>query len=318
MNLCHWWCCVALCREHDLIFVGGNGGNAVCLDSDGKKVADIPHLHKGKIKFAQFCPARDSTLVTASVDHTVALWDVRMLTASSSNKPKPMTVMEHGAPVNSAYFDPIQGNRILTTAQNSELRVYDVYRCAEGPTVVVSHPHRHFQHMTDIRATWHPLYENTCIVGRYAAKEDSDQTRCVDVIDLESGSRVGAFYSPHLTQIIQVSKMRDQGDLLASGMGYTAAVWRLSSESGASIVAALKRIKRRRIGNGGIGGGEGGGDGASGYNRRRGDRKHGGDSQKKKEQKSIWWWRWRVRRKRKQRKYAEQSTGIYSEEQDQE
>ena len=47
-------------------------------------------------------------------------------------------------------FDPVYGSRLLTTAHNSELRVYDSHNW-EKPTLTIKHPHRHFQHMTNIK-----------------------------------------------------------------------------------------------------------------------------------------------------------------------
>ena len=210
MDIEYWWCSFDVSREHNVIVVGDNHGNATLLNSDGQSIGKYKRLHKGKIKHIEFCPAQPWMVATASVDRTVALWDIRALKdgavkgSALTKSPKPITVMQHGGPVTSCYFDPIHGNRLLTTAQNEEIRVYDSNNAWEEPTVVVSHPHRHFQHMTDIKATWHPLYADLCVVGRYPRKEDEDKTRSVDLIDLVSGQRVGHFYSPHLSNIIQV------------------------------------------------------------------------------------------------------------------
>ena len=92
---------------------------------------------------------------------------------------------------------------MLTTAQNSELRVYQSHNWEE-PTLVMTHGHHHFQRMTNIRATWHPFYEDVCVVGRYPEKEDPDQNRCVDVIDTNKGKVVGQFYDPAAQQITVV------------------------------------------------------------------------------------------------------------------
>lgn len=210
MEIAYWWCSFDISRNHGLIIVGDNHGNAALLDSDGRSIGTYKRLHKEKIKHLEFCPARPWMMATASVDRTVALWDIRMLKEGAVKgspllkSPKPITVMKHGGPVTSCYFDPIHGSRLLTTAQNEEIRVYDSHNGWEEPTVTVNHPHRHFQHMTDIRATWHPLYADLCVVGRYPRKEDDDKTHSVDLIDLVSGQRVGYFYSPHLSNIIQV------------------------------------------------------------------------------------------------------------------
>lgn len=79
---------------------------------------------------------------------------------------KPVATLKHQAPISSGRlsslsnrsnmfivtFDPVYGSRLLTTAHNSELRVYDSHNW-EKPTQIIKHPHRHFQHMTNIKVT---------------------------------------------------------------------------------------------------------------------------------------------------------------------
>ena len=55
------------------------------------------------------------------------------------------------------------------------------------------------------KATWHPFYEDLCVIGRYAENVDLDKTRCVDVIDLQKGFVVAQFYDPLFSQIMVVS-----------------------------------------------------------------------------------------------------------------
>ena len=100
-------------------------------------------------------------------------------------------------------FDPIYGSSLLTTAQNSELRVYDPHNWSK-PALLLKHPHRHFQHMTNIRASWHPFYEDLCIIGRYAETNDTDKTRYVDVVDVRKGEVVGQLYDPAADKITVV------------------------------------------------------------------------------------------------------------------
>lgn len=231
MEIQFWYCSFDFSREYNVIFVSDNVGNAVLLDSNGQKICKYSRLHRGKIKHVEFCPARNWTLATSSVDHTVALWDIRMLRSLTNTAPRSCTdalaVLYHGSPVSSAYFDPIYGSCILTTSQKSEIRVYDPHDWSE-PSIVVEHPHRHYQHLTDIKASWHPVYDDVCVIGRYPAPEDSDQTRTVDLIDLQTGSRVGSFHSLSAGGIIGQNKFNKRGDTLASGMGYHALIWQPS------------------------------------------------------------------------------------------
>eukprot|EP00731_Ephydatia_muelleri_P028302 Em0019g1175a len=234
MTFERWWTSLALsANSRDIMFVGGNTGDALVLDAEGVVQRTYKRLHKDKIQHAEFCPTCEWLLVTSSNDRTVALWDVRAMGDGGPTRPTPLATMVHDAPINSAHFDPLHGSRILTTAQNSELRVYDSYNGWEVPTVVMRHPHRHFQHMTHIKASWHPIYEDLCMVGRYPEAGDADKTRCVDLVDLRDGTVVGSFYDPSVKGIIPVNVFNHHGNRLASGTGCTALLWqlRLSDES---------------------------------------------------------------------------------------
>ena len=59
------------------------------------------------------------------------------------------------------------------------------------------------------QATWHPLFDDVCIVGRYPCSEDKDQTRCVDIIDLKCARVVGRFMDCSMSQLMVV-KRRDR------------------------------------------------------------------------------------------------------------
>ena len=242
----YWLCSLDFSIEHGVIVVGNNHGSATLLDLESNKtIRKHNKLHKGKIKYAEFCPSRNWMLATASVDRTVKLWDIRMLrSAGNDGKPQPLSIAEHSGVVSSAYFDPISGVRLLTTAQNEEIRVYDSHNLWKKPTFVISHPHRNFQHMTDIKATWHPLYDNLCVVGRYPKRENPDQSRTVDLIDLGTGKRTGYFYASHLSGIIQLNQFNKLGDCLASGMGYNGLIWKFSEEN--SVNMSRKQKKRGR------------------------------------------------------------------------
>ena len=248
MDIRYWWCSFDISQGHDVIFVGNNCGGAMLLDSNGQTIGRYMRIHKGKIKHIEFCPARSWTVATASVDKTVALWDIRMLKENCCNNysksTEPLAVMSHNAPISSAYFDPMFGSRLLTTSQNGEIRVYDPYDW-ETPATTIEHSHRHFQHITDIKATWHPLYNDLCVIGRYPCKEDPDQSRTIDLMDLKSGERVGYLYSPHIPYIVQLNQFNKTGDSLASGMGYSVAIWKAPEDTEAVLEMARKEAQSK-------------------------------------------------------------------------
>ena len=249
-NYHFWWVSFDYCLDYDVLVAGDNTGKAVLLSSEGEVIKEYKKLHKGKIKHAEFCPAQSSILATSSVDYTVQLWDIRMLREQRVGSIKPITVQKHDAPISSSHFDPLTGTRLLTTSQNGQLRVYDSHNQWSDPTVTVEHAHRHFQHLTDITATWHPLFDNICIVGRYPRPDVDDPIRGIDLINLNSGAKEGHIYSPHITGIMSVSQFNKTGEVLASGEGSRVVVWKMpavqelrmkQSESHSRTVPGLSR-----------------------------------------------------------------------------
>lgn len=226
-----WWVSFDYCRDDNLLFVGDNTGKAILLSTEGKIIKEFKKLHKGKIKHAEFCPAQSNLLVTSSVDRTVKIWDTRMLKEDMDRKVMPLSSVEHESPVSSSRFDPLSGTRLLTTAQKGQLLVYDSFDNWTKPSKIIDHAHKHFQHLTDITATWHPLYDNVCVVGRYPRNETDERIRGVDLIDLDSGQKAGHIYSPHVTGILSVNKFDSTGEFLASGEGCRVMLWKLPSGS---------------------------------------------------------------------------------------
>ena len=64
------------------------------------------------------------------------VWDIRNISGPNSC----LAELEHERAVNSAYFSPVSGDKLVTTDQHSQLRVY------QAPTFTltrtIQHPHR--------------------------------------------------------------------------------------------------------------------------------------------------------------------------------
>ncbi|PSN31716.1 DNA damage-binding protein 2 [Blattella germanica] len=111
-------------------------------------------------------------------------------------------------------------SRILTTDQKSQLRIY------RGPLwdleTIIHHPHRQFQHLTPIKATWHPL-EDVVVVGRYPDKKfpgyTSGELRTIDFFDADTGKHQYGLFSSDLNGICSLNRFNVLGDILATGMG---------------------------------------------------------------------------------------------------
>lgn len=222
-NVCYWYCCVDVSVSRQMLLTGDNVGQLSLLSLDGQKIFS-DKLHKAKVTHAEFNPRCDWLMVSASVDHKVKLWDLRNIKDKNSF----LHEMPHDHAVNSAFFNPSDCSKLLTTDQCDQIRVFSSSDWSR-PEQVIQHPHRQFQHLTPIKATWHPVYD-LIVVGRYPDERvcPSD-LRTVDVYDANSGDLVAQILDPNASGIITVNKFNPGGDVIASGMGVNVLIWKRDS-----------------------------------------------------------------------------------------
>lgn len=203
-----------------MLVTGDNVGQLSLLSLDGQKIFNNK-MHKSKVTHAEFNPRCDWLLATASVDATVKLWDLRNI----KNKTSFLHEMPHEKPVNSAFFNPVDCSKLLTTDQFDQIRVYSSSDWS-NPQHIIEHPHRQFQHLTPIKATWHPVYD-LIVAGRYPnEKVCPDDKRTIDIFDANSGELMCQLLDPGAPGIISVNKFNLTGDVLGSGMGINILVWK--------------------------------------------------------------------------------------------
>ncbi|KAM7414674.1 hypothetical protein PAMA_019474 [Pampus argenteus] len=218
-NVCYWYCCVDVSVSRQMLVTGDNMGQLLLLGLDGQKIFS-DKLHKAKVTHAEFNSRCDWLLATASVDHTVKLWDLRNI----KDKKSFLHVMPHDKAVNSAYFNPLDCSKLLTTDQYDQIRVYSSSDWSK-PQQIIQHPHRQFQHLTPIKATWHPVYD-LVVAGRYPDERvcPGDQ-RTIDIFDANTAELVCQLQDPNASGIKSINKFNPIGDVIGSGMGVTVLVW---------------------------------------------------------------------------------------------
>ncbi|XP_044050498.1 DNA damage-binding protein 2 isoform X2 [Siniperca chuatsi] len=218
-NVCYWYCCVDVSVSRQMLVTGDNVGQLLLLGLDGQKIFS-DKLHKAKVTHAEFNPRCDWLLATASVDHTVKLWDLRNI----KDKKSFLHDMPHERAVNSAFFNPLDCSKLLTTDQYDQIRVYSSSDWSK-PQHIIQHPHRQFQHLTPIKATWHPVYD-LIVVGRYPDDRvcPGDQ-RSIDIFDSNTAELVCQLQDPTASGIKSINKFNPVGDVIGSGMGVTVLVW---------------------------------------------------------------------------------------------
>ncbi|KAM8861344.1 DNA damage-binding protein 2 isoform 2-T2 [Synchiropus picturatus] len=218
-----WYCCVDVSVSRQMLVTGDNMGELSLLGLDGRKIFS-GKLHKAKVTHAEFNTRCDWLLATASVDHTVKLWDLRNLKDKTSS----LHLLPHDKAVNSAYFNPSDCSKLLTTDQYDQIRVYSSSDWSK-PQHIIQHPHRQFQHLTPIKATWHPTYD-LIVAGCYPDDRVfcGDQ-RTIDIFDSNSAELVCQLQDPNAPGIKSINKFNPLGDAIGSGMGVTALVWSRTS-----------------------------------------------------------------------------------------
>lgn len=218
-NVCYWYCCLDLSISRQMLATGDNVGNLFLLSMEGQKIFG-EKLHKAKVTHAEFNPRCDWLMATASVDHTVKLWDLR----SIKDKNCFLHSLPHEKAVNSAYFNPLDSTKLLTTDQYDQIRIYASSDWTK-PQHVIQHPHRQFQHLTPIKATWHPTYD-LIVAGRYPDERvcPGDQ-RTIDIYDSNTAELVYQLQDSSASGIKSVNKFSPMGDVIGTGMGLTVLVW---------------------------------------------------------------------------------------------
>ena len=92
----------------------------------------------------------------------------------------------------------------------------------------IAHPHRQFQHLTPIKACWHPLAD-IALAGRYPDPNfpsyHAGELRTIDFFCPETGKLLHGLHQPGLSQIISLSQFNCSGDKMLSGMASSVLVW---------------------------------------------------------------------------------------------
>ena len=92
------------------------------------------------------------------------IWDSRKM---SSIHVSPVATMRQTKTVNSAYFSPVTGDRVLTTGMDDAYRVYDFSgKKSTAPLIKdLRHNNNTGRWLTKFRAVWYPRREDLILSG---------------------------------------------------------------------------------------------------------------------------------------------------------
>lgn len=113
-------------------------------------------LSCGNDHYVRFCCTKltyvNKQLMMCAFQLQARIWDMRKLQADSS-----LCNLPHKRVVNSAYFSPFSGTKIMTTAQDNRLRIWDsIFGDMSSPSREIVHSHDFNRHLTAFRAEWDP------------------------------------------------------------------------------------------------------------------------------------------------------------------
>ncbi|KAJ3405331.1 DNA damage-binding protein 2 [Chytridiales sp. JEL 0842] len=238
MNYQKWYTALAVPSKLNLLLVGSNTGQLILADRDGREVW-TRRPDKSKIHDVEFHPTNLNLIVSAGTDRIAKIFDLRNMgrsfAESVDNESKALVEFHHEAPINSAGFSPMAPHALLTCSQDSKCNIYiDIPHLSPGkhlPACTFPHPHRQFQHLTSIRADWHPVVPNVFTIGRYPAAETPTDRRTIDVFSYIPGglnggvSLVSRIEDPRVSGIQALARFNYFGDAIASCSGFTSYVW---------------------------------------------------------------------------------------------
>ncbi|KAG8371494.1 hypothetical protein BUALT_Bualt13G0093500 [Buddleja alternifolia] len=216
--------------DRGVLVAADNFGYLYMADMRSNNVIGKPILiHKkgSKVTGLNCHPLQPDLLLSCGNDHFARIWDMRLLEAGSS-----IHNLSHKRVVNSAYFSPQTGSKILTTSQDNRLRIWDsIFGNLDSPSREIVHSHDFNRHLTPFRAEWDPkdISESLVVVGRYISENyNGIALHPIDFIDISTGQLVAEVMDPNITTISPVNKLHPRDDVLACGSSRSIFIWRPS------------------------------------------------------------------------------------------
>eukprot|EP00106_Octopus_bimaculoides_P018408 XP_014785850.1 PREDICTED: WD repeat-containing protein 76-like [Octopus bimaculoides] len=182
--------------DANTLFVSQSDGDVAVVDirtKSGKPENLFTASHKG-LRSVDIHPVKKEYFVTAGLDCTVSLWDLR----ATKKKPNKICSMSASRMVDSAYFSPLTGKYILSTAQDDRIRIYDSSKLSSSMPCLhsISHNNQTGRWLTKFRATWHPCREDLFISG------SMNRPRQIELIN-DEGKCMMVLHHPELINSVQ-------------------------------------------------------------------------------------------------------------------
>nr|CAB3267727.1 WD repeat-containing protein 76 [Phallusia mammillata] len=196
----------------DVILSGSYDGSVVVTDTRiREKTVNTFEAHSKNIKCVSVHPVKREYFATCGNDTKLKIFDMRTVT---SNHSKALAVVhEHGKSIDSAFFSPLTGNKILTTSLDDRLRIYNTSEMtASAIRMQTSARHNNFtgRWLSNFQASWHPAREDLIIVGSMA------RPRQIEILD-ENLNCVIPISDPDLSCVCSLNCFHPTQDVISGG-----------------------------------------------------------------------------------------------------
>jgi WD40 repeat protein len=222
-----WVQCAELDASRGVVYVGESGGGVTAADTRTGKQLWHEELHGKKVNSVGAHPTASHYLLTAGLDRTVKLWDMRCFGKKTGSGVEAVAVMPELLSVNSAAWSPT-GKYVITAAQSNYCRLYtDVHlgqaqgRVDEDTRHLASthdcrHDNKTGRYLAVFKPEWDPKVEHSFVVGSmmrprqvevYSVAQRQGQAMCVRTMCLQSPDWLGSVCSRnafHPTQDVVV------------------------------------------------------------------------------------------------------------------
>ena len=217
--------CLDVCSDRKILISGDSSGFLHWMPSSesNKTVSNNKHslqmvqIHSSNILHTEFNKFNRNVFITASIDCTAKLWDIRMF----GNKcVKPVLTIRRTEPLNSATFSSTNGSTLLVTDHCDEISVY------RGPNwqleSCIRHNHQQTLRFCLLKPVWHPISDifvigsfslNPLVSGQYL-----DRPQTIDIFDAKKGVILKRISDGH-SGVITMSSFNSCGDVIAGIRG---------------------------------------------------------------------------------------------------
>ena len=186
-------------------------------NGDIRSNQSVLQIHSSNVLHCEFNKFNSNLFITASIDCTAKLWDIRML---DKKRPKPILTIRQTEPLNSATFSSTNGSTLLVTNHFDEISIYrgpdwQLERC-------IRHNHEQTQRFCLLKPMWHPMVDqfiigsfshNPLVSGQYL-----DRPQTIDVFDAKRGLILNSI-SDGNPGVITMSCFNSCGDVIAGIRG---------------------------------------------------------------------------------------------------